>query len=339
MRVAELGYVDAGLLDQLGVAAAKYHAGELEFHHLAQLRRGSSVSYLVAQEAHGKPVGVLPVYTATPGWEAAVDPAALFEPPLPGTPGKLCLAGSPGTYENHLAVAASIHGSEARRVARALAEGARSLARDAGCPYVMFPYLDERQALWLEEYRPAATAVNVRHKAVLPVTWGSFDDYVMWLPHKRRPGVRRSRRRFLRSAIDVREQPLVDAATGVAPLIAQTEKRYGRDIQPEQVASYFMLLGTHLDDDGVALVARKNGQPIASSIVLICGDRWILRAWGCDYAALGDEELYFNLVYYEPIARAIERGAGLLDFSVGTLRTKTLRGCATEPLHTILIPV
>lgn len=338
MQIEELGHLDADLIDQLGVASAKYYAGELEFLHLVQLRRGSGIRYLVARDARGKPLGLAPVYTATPEWEDAVDPAGLFEPPVPITPPKLCLAGSPGSYENHLAVATSIRDAEARQVARALAEGARSVARNAGCPYVMFPYLDERQTRWLEEYRAAATAANVRHKAVLPVIWGSFEDYVLWLPHGRRTDVRRSRRRFLRTAKDVREQPLADVATDVAPLIAQTEKRYGRDIQPAQIASYFMFLGTCLDDDCFVLVARKNGRPVASTIVLACGDRWIIRAWGCDYAALGDEELYFNLVYYEPIARAIERGAGLLDFSVGALRTKTLRGCATERLHTILIP-
>lgn len=338
MQVEETGHLDAGLIDQLGVASARYHAGELEFLHLAQLRRGSVIRYLVARDARGKPLGMAPVYAAAPEWEDAVDPAVLFAPPAPVAPQKLCLAGSAGSYENHLAVATSLPGSQARQVARALAEGSRSLARNAGCPYVMFPYLDERQTRWLEEYRAAATAVSVRHKAVLPVIWDSFEEYVRWLPHGRRPDVRRSRRRFLQRAEDVREQPLTDAAMDAAPLIAQTEKRYGRDIQPEQVASYLMLLGTYLDDDCFALVARKNGRPVASSIILACGDRWIVRAWGCDYAALGDEELYFNLVYYEPVARAIERGAGLIDFSVGTIRTKTWRGCATEPLHTILIP-
>jgi uncharacterized protein len=336
-RVEEHGRLDADLLDQLDAASAKYHGGVMELLHLAQLRRGSSISYLIARDDHGKPVGLAPVYTATPEWEGPVDPALLFEPPVPVTPPKLCLAGSAGTYDNHLAVAASVGGSEARRVARALVEGSLSLARKAGCPYVMWPYLDEQQTLWLEEYRAAATAISVRDKAVLPVIWGSFEDYVMWLPHSRRTNVRRSRRRFLGSALDVREQPLVDVATEVAPLMAQTEKRYGRDIEAEQIASYFMLLGTYLDDDGFALVARKNDRPVAASIVLACGDRWILRAWGCDYAALGDEELYFNLVYYEPITRAIERGAALLDFSVGALGTKMRRGCATERLHTILI--
>lgn len=337
MRVEEVGSVGADLLDELGVASARYSGGELELLHLAQLRRGSSISYLVARDARGKPLGLAPVYTAAAEWEDAVDPAALFEPPVPITSPKLCLAGSPGTYENHLALASSTHRPEAMRVARVLVEGSRSLARNAGCPYVMFPYLDERQSTWLEEYRAAATAVSVRHKAVLPVIWDSFEDYLMWLPHGRRQDARRSRRRFLRSEIDVCEHPLADVAIDVAPLIAQTEKRHGRDVEPEQIASYFMLLGTHLDDDGFVLVANKNGRPVASTVILACGNRWIIRAWGCDYAALGDEELYFNLVYYEPIARGIGRGAALLDFGVGALRPKEWRGCVTQQLHTMLI--
>jgi uncharacterized protein len=337
MLIEELGNVDADLLEQLDVTSVKYFGGELELQHLAQLRRGSSVSYLVARDARGKPVGLAPVYTATPTWEGTVDPAVIFDPPVTVTPPKLCLAGSPGTYENHLTVAASLHGPEVRKIARALVEGARSLARDAGCPYVMLPYLDERQELWIEDLRAAATAVNVQHKAVLPVIWESFDDYVRWLPHGRRPDVRRSRRRFLQSEIDLREQPLVEVATDVAPLVAQTEKRYGRDIQPDRIASYFMLMGTLLDRDCFALVAYKDGRPAASSIIMTRGDCWLVRGWGCDYPALGAEELYFNLVYYEPIARGIERGAVVVDLGVSSLGPKRWRGCVTKQLHTILI--
>ncbi|HUZ57105.1 MAG TPA: GNAT family N-acetyltransferase [Streptosporangiaceae bacterium] len=339
MQVEELSHIDADLLDRLvGVASAKYYGGELELRHLTQHRRGSSVRYLVARDARGRPLGLAPVYTATPEWDDAVDPTAIFEPPVHMTPAELCLAGSPGTYENYLTVAASARGSEAALVARALAEGSRSLARNAGCAYVMFPYLADQQALWLEEYRAAATAIHVRHKGVLPLIWDTFEDYVAWLPRKRRTEVRRERHRFLQSGIVVREQPLVDVATEVAPLMAQTETRYGKNFAPAQIAAYFMLLGTHLDEDCFALVAHKNDRPIASSVVLGCGDRWVVRGWGCDYAAIGDDYLYFNLVYYEPIMRAIERGVELLDFSVGALSAKRWRGCATERLQTILIP-
>lgn len=337
MRTEELGHIDADLLDQLGVVSARYSGSELELQHITQLRRGSGVSYLVARDSQGRPVGLTPVYTVTPEWEAAVDPAVLFDPPVAVTPPRLCLVGSPGTYENHLIVAPSMDRSEIRRIALALVEATRDLARHARCPYVMLPYLDEQQEQWLADLLPTATAVSLQHKAVLPVIWESFDDYVRWLPHGRRPDVRRSRRRFLHGAIDVRERPLADVATEVAPLVAQTEKRYGRNILPAKIASYFMLMGTLLEGDCFALVAYRNGQPVASSIVIADGHRWAVRGWGCDYEALGEEDLYFNLVYYEPVARGIERGAALIDLGVGSLGPKRWRGCGTRLLHTVLI--
>jgi predicted N-acyltransferase len=338
MRVDNVGRVDADLLDQLGVESPTYRLGELERFHVAEHRRGSDISYLVACDEHGIPVGMMPVYIAGPPWEPTVDPASIFDPPAPMGGAKLCLAGSAGAYANFLEVGAAIRGAVAARVATALVEQVLVVARDAGCRHVLLPYLDEAQSLWLHEYDTMATARSVRHKAVLPVDWDSFDDYLGWLPSHRRRRVRHERRVFERSGIDVREARLVDVAAKLAPLLTQTENRYGRDVNREQMEFYLLMLGMHMEGDSFTLVAYRNERPVAFSLALLCSDRWVMRSWGCDYASVGREGFYFNLVYYEPIVRAIERGARLIDFGVGALEAKTLRGCRLEPLWTILVP-
>lgn len=331
MRVDIVGRVDADLLDQLGVPSPAYRISELERFHVTARRRGADVRYLVARDARSTAVGLLPVYASGPPWEPTVDPVSIFDPPVPMDGAKVCLAGSAGAYGNFLEAS----GPE---VATELVERAVELARDTGCRHVLLPYLDEPQSRWLQGYRTAATASGVRHKAVLPVAWASFDAYLESLPSHRRRRVRHERRVFEQGGIDVREPRLVDVAADLAPLLAQTENRYGRGVDRDQMEFFLLMLGMNLGEDSITLVAYRDERPVAFSLALLGGDRWVMRSWGCDYTAVGRAGYYFNLVYYEPVIRAIARGATLLDFGVGALEAKTLRGCQLEPLWTILLP-
>ncbi len=336
LRVEHAAKVDENLLDQLGVPSTRFYTGELDRIQLAQRGHGAT-TYVVARDANEHAVGMAPVYVTSTPWHAAVDPAVLFDPSLPVSPSTLGLAGSHGVYANYLSGGARVDDRDAAQVAGVLVEQARAIARAAGCEYVMLPYLDETQARWLEAYWPSAAAVSVCEKAVLPVSWHSFDDYVSCLPTRRRTGVRRERRRLRESGIDVRELRMVDAAGELAPLLVQTEKRYGRDADPRQIEFHYTLLGMHLDEDFTALVAYQRDRPVACSLLLACGNRWISKAWGCDYTALDDPFLYFNLTFYEPVIRAIERGFEVLDYGLHALDSKTQRGCTVQRLQTILI--
>lgn len=334
MRVDTVGRVDAGLLERLGGAATAYQLGELDRHHMAERRRGTDVRYLVARDDQGAPVGMVPVYLAGPPWEPTVDPASVFDPPAP-VDGTLCLAGSAGAYANFLEVGTGVDGAT---VASALVARVLAVAREAGCRQVMLPYLDESQARWLHPFGATATASDVRHRAVLPVEWDSFDGYLNWLPSHRRRRIRHERSVFEHGGLEVREARLVDVAADLAPLLAETENRHGRGVSREQMEFHLLTLGMNLEDHSITLVAHRDRRPVAFTLVLLYGDRWIGRAWGCDYAAIGrDAFCYFNLVYYETIIRAAARGARLVDFGVGALQAKTLRGCRLEPLWTILV--
>ena len=328
------GRLDPGLLDRLAVPSTRYYDAELERIQLAQLGHGET-TYLLARDGQGRPAGLTPVYTTRPPWHPAVDPGAIFEPPIAAPGPAMCLAGSHGVYANFLTVGASVPRPEAGPVATALVEQARAIARAAGCEHVLLPYLDETQAGWLAGYTESAVAVS--EKAVLPVSWDSFEDYVSWLPGRRRTPVRRERRRFAESGIEVREQRMADVAGVLAPLLAQTEKRYGRDADPRQIEFHYTLLGMALGDDFIALVGYEQGRPVACSLLLKCGNRWISKAWGCDYAVAGDQFLYFNLLFYEPVVRAAGRGIEAIDYGLGGLESKTQRGCAVERLRTLLI--
>jgi uncharacterized protein len=331
VRVERRTRVDDELLDQLGVASTRFYRAELDRIQLAQAGHGTT-TYLVAYD-DGRPAGLAPVYTASPPWHPDTDPDALF--PSAG-PAKLCLAGSYGLHANYLTVSGSGPGGLAGLVAQTLVDEACTVARADDCRYVMLPYLDRTQAGWLDTCRDAAS-VAIHEKAVLPVEWRDFDEYVSWLPHRRRASVRQERRRFRDCGVDVRERSMADVAGEVAPLLAATEQRHGRTADAQQIEFHYSLLGMELGDDFVALVGYLDGRPVACSVLLTCGDRWIVKAWGCDYSALVDAFVYFNLLFYEPVCRAGERGIAVLDYGLGGLDSKTRRGCTLEPLHTMLI--
>jgi predicted N-acyltransferase len=279
---------------------------------------------------------MMPLYVVSPPWEPLADPAAVLDPPVRVTDAKLCLAGSPGTYGNYLVLDSTVHEAQATRVAEALVERARASAVDAGCRLVLLPYLDERQALWLDGYRSGAGGLGACEKSVLPVIWESFDDYVSWLPKKRRLSVRAERQEFLRSGLTVREERLSDRAAELAPLLAQTERRYGRAITDEEAEFYLTLRAMHLGDNCLTLVLSDAGRPVAFSLTFRCGECWVMSSWGCDYDAR-PRWAYFNLVFYEPIERAIRAGSKMIDFGVGAPQAKRLRGCGVEQLQTMLI--
>ena len=334
MRVDTSDRLDPVLLTRLGVAA--YPRSQLERFHLAQRRRRATITYLTARDDGDRPLGLMPVYLVAPPWEPLADPGAVLDPPVPLAEPKLCLAGSPGSYGNYLLLDPGLHGADATRVATALLEQARAAAGAAGCRSVLLPYLDERQALWLDGYLAGATGTGSCDKSVLPVIWDSFDDYLAWLPQKRRGTVRAERRQFLAGGSEVREEKLADRAAELAPLMARTERRHGREITVEEVEFYLTLRAMNLGDDCLTLVLRTAGRPVAFSLTFRCGETWVLSSWGCDYEA-SPQWAYFNMAFYEPIERAIRDGCKLIDFGVGVPDAKRFRGCGVERLRSVLL--
>jgi uncharacterized protein len=337
MRTETLARVPAGLVEEIGVAAPAYRLGELERHHAVERRRGSRITYVVARDRAGTALGLLPVYLASRPFEPSLDPDVVFAGRHPVTGPTLCSAGTPGGYANHLAVTPGSGGPEAARVASALIGTAREIASEAGCRHVLVADLDGTQARWLADLDTGATAAATREKAVLGIGWDDFDGYLAALPRKRRWQVRQERRTFAASGIEVRDAPLEDVAAEVAPLLAQTQDRHGAGADPAETELYLAMLAMNPGAETRALVGYRAGTPVAFSVLLRRGDDWAVRAFGRDYA-VPDHGQYFNLTYYEPIARAVAAGATSIDFGVGSLAAKRFRGCRLEPLRSLLVP-
>jgi hypothetical protein len=67
-------------------------------------------------------------------------------------------------------------------------------------------------------------------------------------------------------------------------------------------------------------------------------DELFARVVGFDYEKMGDDRLYANLVFYEPIRYAIDEGIRRLHLGAGSLETKLLRGGELAPLWSLVCP-
>lgn len=337
MRTEEVDKVSGDLLDELGITASDHVLDELERHHVVERQRGTPITYLVVRRTSGAALGLLPVYQLSRPYGASLAPESIFDDEPSASGSQLCSAGGAGGYRNHLVLRSPIAPACAAGAARALISAAQEVALAAGCPQVLIPDLDPAQARWLAEFEAKAIAVATRDKAVMPIEWGHFSEYLATLPRKRRWQVRQERRVFADSGIVVRDEPLSAVAAEVAPLLAQTQQRHGDTVGPLEAEFYLAMLAMTPGSEVRALVGYLSGKPVAFSVVHRRGGTWAIRAVGRDYAA-PDHSQYFNLTYYEPIARAIADGATLIDFGVGSLSAKRFRGCRLQPLRSLLIP-
>jgi peptidoglycan biosynthesis/recognition FemAB-like protein len=178
---------------------------------------------------------------------------------------------------------------------------------------------------------------RVTHEGVVDVTFRSFDGYVDSLLARRRRIVRRQRRRFLESDVDVAAVSLVDACADLAPLLHQVESKYGHDRTVDECATYLATTGAAMGRYGRTLVAVHRRRPVAFTTVWDQGDGWRMRFWGCDYAApvVRDAYLYFNLSYYEPLVRAGQAGASCVYLGTESLTVKQERGAWLRRLTTV----
>jgi hypothetical protein len=295
-------------------------------HHL-----GARTHYAV-DVTDGRLRGLLPVYP-TP---AGVLPPVIVRGLLDG--------GGPAGWSASALLGSDASGASMFRFrdtgqAGELLDAALAVAGDYRPDLCCLPLLDDEQYAAVASRVPGVFA-GERHDAHLEVAAGSFADYVMALPTRRRVQVRRERRAFLSSALVVEERPVTDAVE-LAPLLHQVERRHGAPSTVEWERDYLRGVGAAMGGAGVALVASLAGRPVATTVLWDVGSHWRVRCWGCDYSVpeVRDAYAYFNLMFYEPIRRAAAAGGRRIAVGSGSLEGKRRRGARMRRLRSLGWPV
>ncbi|KAB1978634.1 GNAT family N-acetyltransferase [Streptomyces triticiradicis] len=234
----------------------------------------------------------------------------------------------PGAY------APGIVAPAAPPVVSSLLDELDATAEKWGCPTRAVMHVPASARL-LREMLESRGYVGVTSLAqtVLPVPGGSFDDYLVGLPRKRRTNVRRERRVFAESGMTVRRADIGEFSTEHALLHARQLRRYGHDFGTEQLVELIRRSARFFGDWAVFLVAERGQRVEAFSLSYTLGGQLHPKMSG--FSEYADEHFaYFNVNYYQLIEVAQTLGLRELVFGPGTYEAKVHRGCVLDPRTT-----
>jgi hypothetical protein len=298
------------------------------------------VWYLAVRD-EARLLGVLPVYLATGPRQAAVDafydPAAVFvEPSGAGDPARwrpALVAGGRAGYETELLLRPGLPAATRREVLAAIVARLRRLAKVWGVDATAFMYLTPDAARELGPVLGARPLLATASASVPLAGCDTFDDYLGRLGGHRRRRVRHEIQEFARGGLTIREARLSDTVGVLAPLLAEHHGRYGLAEDGAMLAAHLGRHAEHLDDLARVLLCQDGGRTVGALLAYEWEDGWYARAVGL---ADGLRGAYFNLVYYEPIRLAVQRGAARYAVGPSTIGAKVKRGAVLEPRWSLL---
>jgi predicted N-acyltransferase len=302
----------------------------IERHGAAGRDWGWVARHLVASNAQGVVVGVLPLYVRFNShgdfihdwsWASAYQQLGhVYYPKL--------LSGLPHTPAAGPRFLVS-DGAEALRIRRVLIDGAMALAGEYGASswHVAFPDEADLDAL-------QGAGLLVSHN--VQFHWlnngcGDFDGYLATFAAEKRRKVRAERRRVRDSGllIEVRHGDEVDSAEWPAlhALYASTFEKFNN--HAVFTAACFADLAKALGRRMVLFIARDGGQPVALSLCFRSDEVLYGRYWGCNGSY---HSLHFELCFYQGIAYCLREG--LLRFEPGAGgEHKIARGFTPTVVH------
>lgn len=167
-----------------------------------------------------------------------------------------------------------------------------------------------------------------------------IEDYLAFLPGKRRNSVRREMRHVEEAGVIIRRRHLDECLEDLVELRLQLKRKYGRSPNEEKARGAFTGLIDNIPREEIYLfTAEAGGEMVSFSLFLAEGNRWHALMTGTEYDDPRWRFLYFELIYYSPIKAAYEAGARRLSFGAASWEAKLNRGCILVPLYGYFLPL
>jgi predicted N-acyltransferase len=198
-----------------------------------------------------------------------------------------------------------------RDVAAPMLHAVRDVAGELGLSSVHFLFTEEEDQELLVEagFQPRLTMQY--HWRNLG-DWGSWEEFLGALRSKRRREIRRERKLVREAGIDVRVEH--GAALGDAEWAAMwafyrdtTSRKWG---QAYLTRAFFEELRRNFADRVRLVVARKDGQIVASALNFLGEGAMYGRYWGC---LEQHKQLHFETCYYAAVQYCLEHGIPLYE--------------------------
>jgi predicted N-acyltransferase len=304
----------------------------LERHGAAGRQCGWMARHLLASNAQGEVVGLLPLYVRVNShgdfihdWSWASAYRQLGRKYYP----KL-LSGLPHTPATGPRMLVA-EGPDAPMIRRALIGGAQTLAAEYGASswHVAFPGIEDLKAL---QGAGLLTSHNVQFH------WqagdcGDFDDYLATFTAEKRRKVKAERRRVRESglSIEVCHGDEVDPAEWITlhGLYASTFEKFNN--YAVFSAACFAELALALGRRMVVFIARDGREPVAVSLCFRSDEALYGRYWGCGGHY---HSLHFELCFYQGIAYCLREGLKRFEPGAGG-EHKIARGFIPTVVHSM----
>lgn len=281
----------------------------LSWNFLEALEASGSVSeetgwvprHLIAEDAAGNMLGALPLYVKTHSYGEYVFDHAWAE----------ALHRAGGQYYPKLVTAVPFTPVTGRRVLavdesirRALAAAARSVAAqwEVSGWHVLFPDAGDREEL---------AGSGLKERLDIQFIWdnrgyASYDDFLADLSSRKRKGLRKERDAAQAGLEIVRltGADLTEEHWDVFFACYQDTgaRKWGT---PYLNREFFRLIHQRMAEHVLMVMARRDGEWIASALNFIGSDALYGRYWGC---LEGHDSLHFELCYHQAIDYAIAHG-------------------------------
>ncbi len=204
-------------------------------------------------------------------------------------------------------------------------------ARAAGKSCVAM-FLDTEDVRLFRSAGVRAPAVLLEGDAWLPDPEGGFDAWLAALRTKRRNSVRREIAAFTSAGHRIHHLPLRECSTAIAPLAVRTESKYGFEATPAEDLASFRNHERCLGDAATVALCTLDDVPVGFCLYYMWRDTIFLRWSGFDYPRLRNAFEYFNLLYYEQLRWAAQRGIRWIHAGKKAIKSKVRRGATIRPL-------
>lgn len=192
-------------------------------------------------------------------------------------------------------------------------------------------HLDTADAAAVHRAGGTAWPVFEEVDATLHLPEGGWDGWLGALSSHRRIAVRRECAAFAEGGFSIEHCVLADRLEEIIGPAGETMRKYGYTGKDEDLVPFMERQVECLGDSARLSVCRRDGATVGFCIYLEHGNTAYLRWVGFDYANLVGAAEYFNLVYYDQIRTAPERGIRQLDLGRKAIQAKVLRGAVLEP--------
>lgn len=304
------------------------------------------VWYVTARDADGLLRGVLPVYLASglsrAGADSFYDPVSVFASARHGAGVSAgwrpsLLGGGRTGYDTDLLIDPGLTPTRRRAVLTALIERYGQVADAWGVNGRALMYLlpaAARELAPLLGRRPLLTDLTT----VMPLEGvSSLDEYVRRLPSHRRGRARRELRDFAASDLTLRWSRLSEVADVVAPLLAAHHRRYGHLDSAAMLTLHLRQQTEALDDLSHVVRCEHAGEVLGALVAFEWDGAWYARIAAAGEGLRGNAFAFFSLVFYAPLAAAIEHGMTRYVVGPSTVAAKVRRGAVVEPRWSLLV--